>query len=109
MSYIEQTVSQLHADSRHACWASLYYCCASRFDFWLRHVEPDLTRPHARRVDEALVVATEALGYEGMLGEPITLDRARLPARQRGLGLRVAPVRVRGPCVECFLSSSSSS
>jgi len=106
VSYIEQTVSQLHADSRHACWASLYYCCASRFDFWLRHVEPDLTRPHARRVDEALVAATEALGYEGMLGDPITLDRARQPARQRGLGLRSRELLASAAWTSCFIESS---
>ena len=35
VSYIETTVTQLRPHDPHAVWASLYYCCSSRFDFWL--------------------------------------------------------------------------
>eukprot|EP00966_Prymnesium_polylepis_P057518 1331875-Prymnesium_polylepis.1 len=43
VSYIQTTVTQLRPHDPHAVWASLYfeyYCCSSRFDFWLRHLHP---------------------------------------------------------------------
>ena len=37
-SHIDDTVKELQRESPHAVWAALYYCCASRFDYWLRHL-----------------------------------------------------------------------
>ena len=87
VSYIETTVTQLR-DSPHALWSALYYCCASRFDYWLRLVPPSFTLEYARSIDAALVQAAEATGYAGFLGDAISLERMSLPARMRGLGLR---------------------
>lgn len=106
VSYIDSTVSQLLADSPHAVWAALYYCCSSRFDFWLRHVPPSQTLGHARRVDDAISRAVESLGYEGMLTDRITSVRFRLPARMRGLGLRSRVELAPAAYVACFAESA---
>ena len=65
VSYIDTTVSELRGDSPHAVWSFLYmyYCCSSRFYYWLRHLPPEDTQPHAQRVDAALVAAVEELSY----------------------------------------------
>ena len=106
VSYIDTTVSQLRGDSPHAVWAFLYYCCSSRFDYWLRHLPPTDTVPHARRVDAAIEAAVEQLGYEGMLGDRATLQRARLPARHRGLGLRSREELAPAAFCACFVESA---
>jgi hypothetical protein len=87
VKYIEDTVEKLSCNP-HALWAALYYCCQSRFDFWLRHETPDITRSGAGQVDAALEKAVESLSYSGMLDDDILLARLRLPARRRGCGIR---------------------
>jgi hypothetical protein len=37
VSYIETTVTQLR-DQPQTAWAALFYSCAPRFDYWLRHM-----------------------------------------------------------------------
>ena len=46
VQYIDKTAAELR-NHPHALWASLYYCCQSRFDYWLRHLPPVFTMPHA--------------------------------------------------------------
>ena len=60
VKYIEDTVAKLSCNA-HALWAALYYCCQSRFDFWLRHEAPGITRPYAEQIDAALARAVESL------------------------------------------------
>ena len=52
VSYIETTVTQLR-DQPHAAWAALFYSCAPRFDYWLRHMPPHETVQHAAVFDHA--------------------------------------------------------
>ena len=40
VSYIETTVTQLR-DQPQTAWAALFYSCAPRFDYWLRHMPPN--------------------------------------------------------------------
>ena len=105
-SYIRDTVTELQGESPHAVWAALYYCCASRFDYWLRHVPPRATRPHAERVDRVVRWAVEELGYVGMVGDRITWARVLLPARMRGLGLRSRAVLAPAAYAACFVESA---
>ena len=72
----------------HALWAALYYCCQSRFDYWLRHVPPRHTAVPAANIDAALLHAFSTLTYAGCPDDRITRRRIRLPARLRGCGLR---------------------
>ena len=106
VSYIDTTVSELRGDSPHAVWSFLYYCCSSRFDYWLRHLPPEDTQPHAQRVDAALVAAVEELSYQGMLGDGITRQRMFLPARLRGLGLRSRHDLAPAAWCACFIESA---
>ncbi len=87
IEYIDSTVERL-ADHPHALWAALYYCCQSRFDFWLRHLEPHFTRSHAHRLDQAMLRAASRLTYDGCLDDPLTRRRFHLAARYRGCGVR---------------------
>ena len=87
VSYIETTVTQLR-DQPHAAWAALFYSCAPRFDYWLRHMPPNETVQHAAVFDRAMLQAAEQLGYVGMMHDPLTRRRFRLPARMRGCGIR---------------------
>ena len=89
-SYIADTVDAFHDQlrSRHALWSVLFSCCASRFDFWIRHVPPDQTRLHALAIDDAMRAAGESLGSVGMLQDPIIRRRWHLPSRFRGCGIR---------------------
>lgn len=105
VKYIEDTVAKLSCNA-HALWAALYYCCQSRFDFWLRHETPHITRPYAEQIDAALKKAVESLGYDGMLDDEIVMARLRLPARRRGCGIRsrawLAPIAF----AACFIESA---
>ena len=66
VSYIETTVTQLR-DQPHAAWAALFYSCAPRFDYWLRHMPPNETVQHAAVFDCAMLQAAEQLlGYVGI-------------------------------------------
>ena len=94
VSYIETTVTQLR-DQPHAAWAALFYSCAPRFDYWLRHMPPNETVQHAAVFDRAMLQAAEQLGYVGMMHDPLTRRRFRLPARMRGCGIRSC-ARARG-------------
>ena len=88
VSYIDKTVTELR-DSPFEAWSVIENCCQSRFDYQLRHVCPSMTVGAAALVDEALIHAAEAIGgYEGVLGDAITLRRFNLPARMRGCGIR---------------------
>ena len=87
VSYIETTVTQLR-DQPHAAWAALFYSCAPRFDYWLRHMPPHETVQHAAVFDHAMLQAAEQLGYVGMLHDVLTRRRFHLPARMRGCGIR---------------------
>lgn len=95
VSYIETTVTQLR-DQPHAAWAALFYSCAPRFDYWLRHMPPNETVQHAAVFDHAMLQAAEQLGYVGMLHDALTRRRFHLPARMRGCGIRsrawIAPI-----------------
>ena len=106
VTYIEQTAIRL-ADHPHALWSAVYYCCASRFDYWLRHVVPFHSRPVVLLVDQALLQVAEQLTYQGCFGDPITLRRLRLAARDRGCGLRsrvaLAPIAY----TACFIEAAS--
>ena len=97
-------VEDILASSPHSQWAALYHSLASRFDYWLRHVPPTLTRPGAARVDQRLLELATNLGYPGMLLDRITVQRFRLPARMRGCGVRsrvmLAPVAFCSAMVE---------
>ena len=91
VSYIEKTVDTFHLQllSRHALWATLYYCCQSRFDYFLRHLRPEHTRPGCTIIQVALTKAVETLGYDNMIiGDDITTRRLHLPIRQGGCGIR---------------------
>ena len=89
VQYIDKTAAELK-NHPHALWASLYYCCQSRFDYWLRHLPPVFTMPHASTIDNAIVRVLEQLTYDGCLSTDTryTLARARLPARFGGCGIR---------------------
>ena len=104
VSYIQTTVERLR-DHPHALWACLARCCASRFDYWLRHVEPGYTVVHAVAIDGALARAAESLGYEGMLHDDITLRRFNLPARYRGCGIECRYDLAPRAFVACFVES----
>ena len=99
VSYIETTITQLR-DQPHAAWAALFYSCAPRFDYWLRHMPPNETVQHAAVFDRAMLQAAEQLGYVGMMHDPLTRRRFRLPARMRGCGIRsrawLAPIALAG-------------
>ena len=105
VQYIETTVERLR-DHPQALWASIYYCCQSRFDYWLRHVAPWFTRRPANLIDAALIRAAEALTYDGCILDPLTLRRFQLPARMRGCGIRhrvaLAPVAF----AACFVEAA---
>ena len=92
VSYIETTVTQLR-DQPHAAWAALFYSCAPRFDYWLRHMPPHETVQHAAVFDHAMLQAAEQLGYVGMLHDALTWRRFHMPARMRGYA---ASARARG-------------
>ena len=48
-------------------WAALFYSCAPRFDYWLRHMPPNETVQHAAVFDCAMLQAAEQLlGYVGI-------------------------------------------
>ena len=49
---------------------------------------PNETVQHAAVFDRAMLQAAEQLGYVGMLHDPLTRRRFRLPARMRGCGIR---------------------
>ena len=89
VGYIEATVASL-SDHPHALWAALYYSYQTRFDFWLRHLEPYQyhTRTPASRIDDALQRAAESMTYAGCFTDPHTSRRFHLPARHRGCGIR---------------------
>ena len=71
------------------CGPTLYYCCQSRFDYFLRHLRPEHTRPGCTIIRVALTKAVETLGYDSMIiGENITTRRLHLPIRQGGCGIR---------------------
>ena len=91
VSYIEKTVDTFHTEllSRHALWATLYYCCQTRFDYFLRHLSPEYTRPWCHIIQSALTKAVDSLGYQNMVeGDRITVKRLHLPVRQGGCGIR---------------------
>jgi len=101
---IETTSIKLH-DHLHESWSSLFYSHASRFDYWLRHLPPKHTIPHALRIDQALLAAAQQLGYDGMFDDDLTLRRFHLPARMRGCGIRsremIAPIAYVACFIEC--------
>jgi len=103
VSYIDTTMSSLR-DHPHSAWASVFYCCTSRFDHWLRHLPPYQTAPASERIDERLMEAAEQLSYEGLLDDDITRERFGLAARMRGCGTRsrrrLAPMAYVSCCVE---------
>ena len=105
VSYIETTVTQLR-DQPHAAWAALFYSCAPRFDYWLRHMPPHETVQHAAVFDHAMLQAAEQLGYVGMLHDVLTRRRFHLPARMRGCGIRsrawLAPIAF----TACFVEAA---
>ena len=80
VSYIDSTIDRLR-EHPHALWASLYYCCQTRFDYWLRHVPACATMQFTPRIDDALMRGVTALTYTGCIDDPLTLRRIRLPAR----------------------------
>ena len=49
---------------------------------------PNETVQHAAVFDRAMLQAAEQLGYVGMMHDPLTRRRFRLPARMRGCGIR---------------------
>jgi hypothetical protein len=63
-------------DQPHAAWAALFYSCAPRFDYWLRHMPPNETVQHAAVFDHAMLQAAEQLGYVGMLHDVLTRGAA---------------------------------
>ena len=105
VEYIDATVERL-SEHPHALWAALYYCCQSRFDYWLRHVAPYFTTGPAGLIDDALMRAVTVLTYQGCADDPLTRRRLRLPARLRGCGLRdrrkLAPVAF----AACFIEAA---
>ena len=62
IEYIDATTERLR-EHPHALWAALYYCCQSRFDYWLRHVPPRHTAVPAANIDAALLHAFSTLTY----------------------------------------------
>ena len=105
VNYVDTTAARLR-DHPHALWASLYYCCQSRFDHWLRHCPPVHTRVPAGLVDDAILRAIAQMSYQGMTGDPITLQRLRLPARFRGCGIRSRRDLAEVAYVSCFAESA---
>ena len=89
-------------------WALLSLCHSCEFDYWLRHLPPDVTGPFAARIDDAILEAFEGLTYRGAITDhPYwiqLLQRMRLPPRRHGCGLRsrveLAPVAYASGLVE---------
>ena len=54
----------------------------------LQHVPPSFTDHAAARIDAALVRVAQQLSYDDVLSDGITMRRFRLPARERGCGVR---------------------
>ena len=52
------------------------------------------------------MAAVERLGYAGMVGDRISLQRMRLPARMRGLGLRSREHLAPAAFCACFVESA---
>ena len=88
VSYIEKTLLELRGSDHYGLWACLQYCCQSKFDYMLQHVPPSFTDHDAARIDAALVRVAQQLSYDDVLSDGITMRRFRLPARERGCGVR---------------------
>lgn len=101
---ISDTVTELRV-SPHSLWTTLYYSLSHRFDHVLRHLPPSVTQPHAAVVDAALLSAAEVCGYEGMLADPLTSRRFRLPARMRGCGIRSLELLAPAAYCACFIEA----
>ena len=107
VSAIRHTTSQLR-EAPHHVWALLSLCHSCEFDYWLRHLPPDVTGPFAARIDDAILEAFEGLTYRGAITDhPYwiqLLQRMRLPPRRHGCGLRsrveLAPVAYASGLVE---------
>ena len=89
------------------CGTPVYYCCQSRFDFWLRHEEPDITKALAYEIDNAMVKAAESISYvECIEGDALTEERFRLPARRRGCGIVSREWLASIAYTSCFIESA---
>ena len=70
-------------------WACLFYSSAHQWDYWMQNVSPAVAAQFSRRIDAALLAATErTTGIVNLDGDPLSRRRACLPARLRGLGVR---------------------
>ena len=68
-------------------WLLLVFCAATRANYWLQTVSPELTEGFARRHDhEAVQCMCRLLQVEQTLG-PSVLDTARMPLSLGGLGV----------------------
>ena len=96
-SYYFRTAAELQSESQ-SLWASLQYALAPTFDYWVQHDFPTRTARAARHLDTGLLdVARVAMGarerlcYTRQQADPFidrVVRRLRMPARERGGGLR---------------------
>ena len=69
-------------------WLLLVFCAASRANYYLRVVHPDLARPFPEQHDAKVWMCLQRL--VGIEDDSLTEDMARLPLSFGGLGLRSA-------------------
>ena len=63
-------------------------CYQSRFDFWLQLIDPVITLPFAKKIDEILLQAWQILTDQPGVIDPITTLRLQTRRANRGAGLR---------------------
>ena len=78
--------------ARQMLWLLVSGCLQFKPDYWLRHIRPDWTAEFASGVDESIHELVQmCMGINTNTSwSDIAKERARLPVRLRGLGLRGA-------------------
>ena len=78
-------------------WVLTVVCFQFMGDYWLRHVRPDLTLDFAEAIDAGVVTLFQiCTGMAISTWSSIARERARLPMRMKGCGLRGAVDRQHG-------------
>ena len=75
--------------ARQMLWILTLVCFQSMGNYWMRHVQPDLTADFAAGIDGSVAeLLKTTLGMDVSAWAPTARQRLRLPIRDRGCGLR---------------------